>query len=356
MGHFCRPAAADCPLRLWGLGRPRALGRVEVTGKPGDDYYREVGPWAYWYRNGRKMMEGEFRDGDRVGEWSYWYNNGIREKKGSFDEYGRRTGFWKFWYKNGLDWKEGWYEAGVENGPWTYRYDDRDGQNRQEGRYARGKPDGPWTYWYENGRKRREGEYRNGWENGRWRSWYEDGRLKCEGDFADGLETGEWTYREPVDEDEGGELREWSYYFRTDVVPGKERAVQTPAAALVGHWISENTISSFEGSRSRGKNLQHIYFTGEGRFKEVMGGKLYDAGYTVEDEDPAARTIRVLIIDANGRGAVFFGRFTENYGGLAGRYYLVELLRGSRGKLDNYFMLFYAGKETGPSPPDIPAQ
>ncbi len=348
--HFSRTAQADCPLRLWGPGRPRALGRVEVTGIPGGDYYRESGPWTYWYRSGQKMMEGEFRGGVRVGEWSYWYDNGIREKKGSFDEFGRRNGLWKFWYKNGLDWKEGWYGAGVENGPWIYRYNDPGGQKRREGAYVRGKQDGPWTYWYENGRRAQEGAYQDGLENGPWRLWYEDGQLKCEGNFAAGLEDGEWLYQEPKEDDETGEFREWTYYFRLSSLAGKERNVRTPAEALVGHWISEKAISSFEESRVAGKDLQHVYFTNAGRFREVMTGRLYDAGYTVEDEDPEARTIRVLIINEAGRGAVFFGRFTEGYEGLAGRYYLVDLLRGSRGRLDNYFMLFYAGEEEGPSP------
>ncbi|MDP8215468.1 MAG: toxin-antitoxin system YwqK family antitoxin [Candidatus Euphemobacter frigidus] len=348
LGSPFRPAAASCPLQLWSNGKYRQKGRVEVTGKPGREYYMQVGPWTYWYKNGQKRKEGVFKEGTPVGEWSFWYKNGVRMKKGAYNNDGREDGPWKYWYENGLDNQEGDYHAGRPTGHWIYRYNQVDGRKRREGKYINGLETGHWIYWYKDGKKQKEGAYINGLEDGPWTFWYEDGRKKCEGSFKASLEEGEWTYWERSGEGKEKKEWEWTYSYREVMPSEEERKAESLSSALVGHWISEKVLSTFKRSQTLPEDSHHLYFRPAGGFTEVMDGEIIDIAYTVEDEDPPDRLIRVRFTSYEGRGAVLSGKFSEDYRKLAGLYYLVDFLRGSREKANSYFIMRYAGNETGP--------
>lgn len=340
------------PLQLWGPGRYKQKGRVEITGNPGKKYYVEVGPWTYWYQNGQKEKEGAFTRGVRTGPWRFWYDNEIRMKAGSFDRLGREEGLWKYWYRNGLPEKEGTYRAGIPDGHWTFWYDQPPPAREREGSFKAGKKDGFWVCWYPNGRKTREGNYLNDLEEGPWTYWYEDGDLKCAGGFSRGLEKGEWFFREKYGEGEDEKIREWKYVFNeTEPYPG-ERKVETPADGLVGHWLTEKTLATMDRAASQPFNPNHIYLSPDGEAVEMMEGRLLKTKYVIEEEDPVARTVQVRFTLEHGKGAIIFGRFSEDYKQLIGRYYLVDFLRGSRGKLINPFVFTYAGAETGPDRED----
>ena len=77
---------ASPPLKLWSPGKYRQKGRVEVTGEPGKDYYMQVGPWTYWYKNGQKAEEGEFRNGKHQGKWTTWHDNGQKMSEVEFSD------------------------------------------------------------------------------------------------------------------------------------------------------------------------------------------------------------------------------------------------------------------------------
>jgi hypothetical protein len=63
---------------------------------------------------------------------------------------------------------------------------------------------------------------------------------------------------------------------------------------------------------------------------------------------PEKRTIKLRITRADGKGAILFAIFSQDYRKLAGMYYLVDFLRGSRGATTNYFYADYAGNDPGP--------
>ena len=47
------------------------------------------GIWTFWYGNGRKSSEGEFRDNFLAGDWTFWSQDGsIHEEETGFYENG----------------------------------------------------------------------------------------------------------------------------------------------------------------------------------------------------------------------------------------------------------------------------
>lgn len=333
------------PLKLWAPGKPRAIGRVEITGNPGRDYYIEVGPWTYRYENGQKEKEGAFTRGIKTGPWRYWYKNGILMKEGSYDQLGREEGLWEYRYPNGLPEKKGTYREGVPDGHWTFRYNQTEPSLKMEGTFRRGQKDGFWIYRYPNGQKEKEGSYRNGLEDGLWSYWYPDGTMKCSGSFQEGLEEGEWIFRKKIEEDGEKKIREWRHTFREIAPYPGERKMRTFSDVLVGHWLTEKTIASMEKAHQQPVNPNHIFIDESGHSTETLGGRMLVTDWVIEDANPIKRTIQVRFTLDNGKGAVLFGRFSEDYKQLAGRYYLVDFLRGSRGRLINPFRFTYAGTE-----------
>lgn len=307
-------------LRLWGPGETyRERGEAEITGRPGREFYRRVGEWTFWYRNGNKKQEGTFSGETKIGAWDYWYESGGKQAEGGYDEAGRQEGPWQWW--------------------------NEDGQPARKGAYRGGKETGPWTFWFEAGGKEREGAYREGNKEGTWIFWYPDGELRCQGDFRQGLETGVWTYREKI----GEEYVAWTYDYGKIIAAEIERDASSPAQALIGHWITEKDLSGFRERQQEQRQLDHIYFDPDGIFTQVRDGFLQYSEYALEEQNPEKRTFKLRLSDEEGKGAVLFGLFSRDYRRMVGRYYLVDFLRGSRGKLTNYFEATYAGGEAGPN-------
>jgi antitoxin component YwqK of YwqJK toxin-antitoxin module len=73
------------------------------------------GPATFWYENGRKEAEGEYRDarqsgkrGDtgilkdgRQGVWTFWYPDGHKAAEESACKDGKLEGPTTFWYESG---------------------------------------------------------------------------------------------------------------------------------------------------------------------------------------------------------------------------------------------------------------
>jgi antitoxin component YwqK of YwqJK toxin-antitoxin module len=115
-------------------------GPIQVEGGFSDG--RQDGRWRLFYANGRRLLDGEYRDGMKQGPWTFWYGNGVKKEAGAFRE-GREQGRWLRWFESG--------------------------QPQSDGEYRDGVPDGRWTYWYDRGPVRETGEYRNGERAGPWR-------------------------------------------------------------------------------------------------------------------------------------------------------------------------------------------
>lgn len=343
-----RPAGASPPIKLWSNGKNRQVGEVKVTGIPGRDYYRQVGEWTYWYRNGQIRKKGTFTEGTETGSWKYWYDNGVRKKEGNYNDRGERVGPWRYWYKNGLEDEEGTYQNGLPDGHWVFRFNQVENSLQKEGDFIKGREDGFWVYRYKTGRTKKEGSYIKGLETGPWKYWYETGEIKSEGSYSNGLESGGWVYWDRTGAGEDRKVDEWSYFY-TEVSPSsKQRQISGPAQALNGHWLSQKALANFTRSQTEPDDIHHLYLGKEDRFLEVVDGGFLEGIYTVEDEDLAKRTIQFRITRSNGKGAVLFAIFSEDYSKLAGMYYLVDFLRGSRGRTTNYFLMYYAGTDPGP--------
>ncbi|MEA1927005.1 MAG: hypothetical protein U9N73_02270 [Candidatus Auribacterota bacterium] len=342
------PVGLSNPIKLWSNGDYRQMGKVEVTGIPGRDYYRQDGPWIYWYRNGQTRKKGSFTEGTESDWWTYWYHNGIRRKEGSYNRAGKENGPWKYWYNNGLEEQEGAYKNGLPDGHWISYYNQVKNSLRWEGDFIVGKKDGSWVYRYKNGRKKKSGEYGNGLETGSWKYWYDDGEIKSEGLYSNGLETGEWIYWDKTGEAEKRQVKKWRYSY-TEILPSKKpRVIGSLSQALMGHWLSEKALANFQRSQKEPEDINHVYLSKKGNFLEVLDGGFIAGIYTIEKEDPVKKTIQFRITRSNGKGAVLFAIFSEDYRKLAGMYYLVNFLRGSRGRTTNYFFMSYAGTDPGP--------
>lgn len=319
-----------------------------VTGIPGRGYYMQTGDWTYWYRNGQMRQKGTFTEGTETGWWEYWHDNGIRRKEGAYNEKGKEVGPWKYRYKNGLKEKEGSYKTGRPDGHWVLYYNQVKNSLQEEGDFIEGRKDGSWVYRYQNGRKEKEGSYINGLETGLWQFWDEEGEIRSEGSYSNGLETGEWRYWDRTRKIEDGKVKEWSYNY-TELSPSNNpREVARPSLALNGHWLSQKVLANFKRSQTEPVDRHHMYLGNKGTFLEVVNGGFLAGVYTVEAEDPIKRTIQFRVTRADGKGVVLFAIFSKDYRQLAGMYYLVDFLRGSRGRTTNYFLTDYAGADPGP--------
>ena len=58
------------------------------------------GYWASWYEDGTLWSEGEFRDGESHGKRTVFHPNGTLYYEGRFEK-GKRVGLWKFYDENG---------------------------------------------------------------------------------------------------------------------------------------------------------------------------------------------------------------------------------------------------------------
>lgn len=343
-----KQAGASTPIMFWSNDQYRQIGPVRVTGIPGRSYYMKVGLWTYWYRNGQMRKKGTFSEGTESGWWEYWYDNGIRRKKGAYNDEGEEVGHWKYWYENGLTEQEGDYQDGLPDGHWVINFNQVENSLQKEGDYIKGREAGPWVYRYKNGRMEKEGSYINGLETGPWKYRYENGEIKSEGSYSNGLETGDWTYWDRTGEGEDSKIKGLSYTY-TEISPSKNpRKIANPSQGLRGHWLSKKALADFTVSQAEPKDHHHLFIGSEDKFLEVVDGGFLEGFYTIEDEDPIKRIIQFRITRSNGKGVVLFAIFSEDYRKLAGMYYLVDFLRGSRGNTTNYFLMDYAGTDPGP--------
>ena len=92
------------------------------------------------YKNGRKLAEGNYKDGKQEGLTVEWHENGLKKAEANFND-GKQEGLAVEWHENGLkkaegNWKDGkqeglavkWHENGqkaVEN---NWKYSKQEGQ------------------------------------------------------------------------------------------------------------------------------------------------------------------------------------------------------------------------------------
>ena len=77
------------------------------------------GKWVFWYRNGKKQLEGEYVRGKKTGTWTKWREEGARITEGEF-LYGKMHGTWTDWHGNGQKALESHWVMGKQDGKWAY--------------------------------------------------------------------------------------------------------------------------------------------------------------------------------------------------------------------------------------------
>ncbi len=104
------------------------------------------GPYARYYDNGLKAVQGDYVRNLPDGDWSWWHENNQKASKGTYRK-GKQAGAWTWWHPNGNREMEGDFLAGRKEGKWTSWY--ADGQRADEGLYHNGAKDSEWLYYRE---------------------------------------------------------------------------------------------------------------------------------------------------------------------------------------------------------------
>jgi len=125
-------------------------------------------------------------------------------------------------FKNGKVMLEAEFKDGKKHGPFTLSYES--GQKMLSGNWSEGMPEGKTTTWYENGQIKQEIELLKGLPHGTWRSWHENGQPKEEGSYLFGDRIGlwrEWDSQGILLKDEvyGGQKRIQSLWLSDDQYP-----------------------------------------------------------------------------------------------------------------------------------------
>lgn len=147
------------------------------TGVPREETYWEhgvqVGRERHWNGGARRILDGNWLDGQRHGPWWEGFSaDGTPKLRGTYD-HGQRTGTWERWERAGPRILEEHYRADVLHG--LQRKWRSDGSPESEIEFADGVQNGSVVGWYPGGQKQMEGTMVEGRREGRWSYWHPDG-------------------------------------------------------------------------------------------------------------------------------------------------------------------------------------
>lgn len=222
-----------------------------------------IGPWEFYFENGRLKSKGNFdNEGMRNGDWNYYYENGML-KETSFYSKDKANGASQVWHDNGLLYTKTTYLDDEIDGPETvYYYSGRlssvihyksgkkegiakyyniDGylktvtnyaNDLQEGeetiyhangktesvlKYVKDKPAGEYREYFDNGKSKMSGNYLEGKKTGIWNTWYIDGKPEQLENFINGELEGEW-----ISYYSNGKIESKTFYRKGEVDGKKE--------------------------------------------------------------------------------------------------------------------------------------
>jgi antitoxin component YwqK of YwqJK toxin-antitoxin module len=201
-------------------------GRLHGTWTIVDAQKRQVAAWefehgrrhglsAWWYPDGSKFREVEYRAGELDGaacEWSkdgrlvtdHKYVNGFRHgvKIEYYDSGEVKSEAETLFARDVLASTDDWWngttnvtvvgQVGNDQRHGKYTAWNRQGQKILEGNYVDDSPEGRFTWYYDSGTKAIEGSYAAGKQHGQWTWWYANGLREISGEYAQGLECGQW--------------------------------------------------------------------------------------------------------------------------------------------------------------------
>ncbi len=134
--------AADCPAgtkkeTVTKKGGSRIVSCIDGAGL-------KQGPETHWLANGKKMSEGEWRDGKEHGAWILYWRNEKKREKAQYRK-GRKHGPETLWHQNGKIAGEVKYFDGKKHGKSVEFWGG--GKKRSDGSYYDGKKIGTWYEW-----------------------------------------------------------------------------------------------------------------------------------------------------------------------------------------------------------------
>ena len=135
---------------------------------------------------GQYASKGKLIKGNRDGKWTWWYTNGQKLEEENYKD-GKKEGKSTYWYDNGNMMWEHFYKDDKRDGKWTSWFEDKHVKKYTEDNYKNGKKNGKSTEWYLNGEIRREGNYKDDKADGKWIFWSEDGQTFTEATYKDGV-------------------------------------------------------------------------------------------------------------------------------------------------------------------------
>lgn len=133
---------------------------IELIRNPDTRKFNTVHPeglWLRYYKNGKKMDEVNYINGQINGFSRQWYENGQLTYEAEVRN-GIEQGSSNSWYENGQQWAHYTCVDGKWHGPYTFWYEN--GQIKEEGSYQDTfSPIGIWRYWDEQGNLIEEKDY-----------------------------------------------------------------------------------------------------------------------------------------------------------------------------------------------------
>ena len=281
-----------------------------------DNQGRRQGHWVRMDKDGTKIYEGDFVDGQETGTFTYYYADGtvrmrnvysvpgVRCAHEAFDEQGRllargfydrrnRDGRWQFFAEDGRLVKEADYRMGIKDGlhvVYTQRGDTAEvthwRDNHRNGRW--------WKRIGTNGYI--TGTYVNGGLEGRLVEYDEQGLLCREGYYSDGLKHGTYRYYE------GGQLtidERWEHGMMADrrvrlLTPAEEFVSIHQIACLAPQGKGKVAVLLNDGSRKVTLESADLLY-------ERIGDELFDCANRKSRIMVARRAIQGIGKDAEGR-------------------------------------------------------
>lgn len=251
----------------------------------------DVGPYEYYYPNGRLQARGYFSNkGVKEGDWYYYHDNGQLKSIQSHNEEGnvrgkiisylptgnvtsignykngKLNGFWEWYYPCGNLKEQYPYENGIGNGngkvlystselktentvesdimqgPYVNYY--KSGNIKSSFNYENGEISGEYISHHSNGENYETGEYESGSLTGLWKMYYNNGNLTHEGEFKKGNRVGNWKY----------------YYFNGNL-SHTEQYDQDSLLHGLTEWFDEDGILYSKRSYVKNKLVAYEYFT-----------------------------------------------------------------------------------------------
>jgi antitoxin component YwqK of YwqJK toxin-antitoxin module len=171
-----------------------------------DGSKKRDGKYEEWYRNGQRLVLGEYVDDVRQGPWKLWHENGKPCKTENYLN-GKLEGKWDVFNDQGLLEQKVSYHDGQRHGTWIIYADDGKTPVRQES-YKASAIDGEWIFYAADGKQIQH--YKDNKLDGQRKVFYPNGNLRQAQEFKDGMPDGkETSYKE-----DGKTVKEENVYDR----------------------------------------------------------------------------------------------------------------------------------------------